>query len=181
MCSTHAENHFVGIWGLVCVLVLTGLAVLVLTADFLQEFPDAGIATDQDIVVDDEAMGTTVDRLAQIGAMVDALPSYPGTENVPATQRPCSTDSGDLFQPTVSRSWALTAGVSADALVESIAVDLADVGWTVPAAVNGGDRQPVTFDARDGWSAVGSLFLTYEEDAVVIEVSISDEHPCTLR
>lgn len=178
MRSADAENHFVGIWGLVCVLVLTGVAVLKLTADFVQ---DVGIATDQDIVVDDEAMGTTVDHLAQVGAMVDALPSYPDTESGPATQRPCSTDSGDLFQPAVSRSWALTAGVSADALVESIAVDLADAGWTVPAAVNGSHRQPVTFDARDGWSAVGSLFFTYEEDAVVIEVSISDEHPCRLR
>jgi len=149
-----------------------------LTADLLQGF---GIATDRHIVVDEELMGATVDRLTHVKGMVDALPSYPGSDSGPTTQRQrCSTDSGDLFQPNVSRRWALSDGVSADAVGESITADLANAGWTVEADVDGRDPQSLTFEASDGWTAVGSLH-TYEADAVILSVYIDGEQPCRLR
>lgn len=171
-------SHFVGIRALVCILVLTGVAVLMLTADFLQGF---GIATDRDIVVDEELLGATVDRLTDVEVMVDALPSYPGTDSGSTTQRRrCLTSSGDLLQPEVSRRWALSDGVSADAVGEAVAADLADAGWRVEADVDGRDPQRMTFEASDGWTAVGSLF-TYEADAVIIDVYIDGEQPCRIR
>jgi len=158
--------------GSLVALAIVGAVGLVRVVDWL----------DRDIVVDEDTMRTTVERLGEVRAMLDALPTYPGTESAPVAQTDCSADSGDLFQPSVSRVWTLTSGADQEAVVASIAAQLTDAGWTVPPTSNRfGDREPVRFDPGEGWSAVGSLFSTFDGEAVVVEVRIRGARPCALR
>lgn len=168
---------FVGLRALVCILVLTGVAVLALTIDHLR---DVGYATSGYIVVDDELMDTTVDQLATVEDMVGALPAYPGTEAGRTTLQRCSTDSGDLFQPSVQRAWASADDISTVALRQTVAADLAAAGWTVHDAAAGTDVQLLTFDASGGWTASGSVSSSYG-GLVHLSVRIDGDPPCRLR
>jgi hypothetical protein len=87
------------------------------------------------------------------------LPVYAGTEARPASRLDCGADSGDLFQPGLIRTWSLLPGTETEPIVAAIAEELTAAGWTVPTTSNRcGYREPVTFDAAEGWGAGGSLF-----------------------
>jgi hypothetical protein len=131
------------------------------------------------IEVDEDAMRVTTDHLDEVGSMLDSLPAYAGTEAGPVSRLDCGADSGDLFQPGVIRTWSLLPGTEPEPVVAAIAEELTAAGWTVPATSNRfGDREPVTFDADEGWGARGSLFSTVDGEAVILEVRIRDAHPC---
>jgi hypothetical protein len=133
------------------------------------------------IEVDEDAMRTTSEHLDEVGSMLDSLPAYAGTEAGPALRLDCGADSGDLFQPGVMRTWSVLPGTEPEPVVAAIAEELTAAGWTVPATSNRvGDREPVTFDADEGWGAGGSLFSTYDGEAVIVEVRIRDARPCRL-
>jgi hypothetical protein len=162
-------------------VALVGLAV-VLGVVVLEELSDSlGIATDEDIVVDEATMGTTTSRLRTIGRALNELPSYEGATAEPAEQSDCVTDSGDLFQPSVGRIWTITGSEGGpDAVAEAIGKDLSQVGWSVGEQDQFGDRE-VVLESGDGWTARGSLFVTYERDAVVVDVGIANATPCSLE
>jgi hypothetical protein len=50
----------------------------------------------------------------------------------------------------------------------------------VPASNRHGVHEPMTFDAEQGWRAVGSLYATFDGEAVV-EVRIRGARPCHLE
>ena len=133
------------------------------------------------IEVDDAAMRTTTERLDEVASTLDSLPTYAGTEAGPASRLDCAGDSGDLFQPAVIRTWTLLPGTEPEPVVAAVAEGLTAAGWTVPTTSNRfGDREPVTFDAGERWGAGGSLFTTFDGDAVIVEVRIRGARPCRL-
>jgi hypothetical protein len=131
------------------------------------------------IEVDEDAMSTTTERLDEVRSMLDSLPVYAGTEARPASHLDCGADSGDLFQPGLIRTWSLLPGTDTEPIVAAIAEELTAAGWTVPTTSNRfGYREPVTFDAAEGWRAGGSLF--HDGEAVMVEVRMRGAHPCRL-
>lgn len=162
---------------IVALELLALAAVAVIALDQIDQLiPD--LATDDDIVVDDAELEITTARLDEVERALDSLPVYPGTAADGARQGPCATDSGDLFQPHVSRMWGLENG-SVGGVVQAIGDDLAELGWTVGNPNQFGDLE-LTLDSGDGWRATGVVYPTFEEDAVGVEVRIADARPCRL-
>lgn len=141
-----------------------------------------------EIVEDAEVMALTVERLTRLQPYIDDLPTYPGTTAEAATVTRCGSDSGDVFQPSVHRTWTVHDPSDMTEVAERIADDLRDAGWSVPPTPSRwGDIGPITFVTAEGWRATGSIFTfdpaPYREpgqSTVSVSAHIDDLVPCSI-
>ncbi|MDQ1403926.1 MAG: hypothetical protein QOG03_2242 [Actinomycetota bacterium] len=129
--------------------------------------------------VNQPALHRTMARLRDIQVELDALPAYETRSPSHAFRSGCSDDSGDLFQPSVSREWK-TVPAQANALTIQIATDLVKRGWE-------GTLTPDRFGniylhtMRGGRRATAEVYSSYEFDIVAVEARVHGDEPCRKR
>lgn len=178
--QTHLGETRLGWWIGLGGLLLAAMAIaawLALTG--LSHWLDSDIATDSDIVIDKAQMEATRGRLDRVQRVLDSLPDYPGTATRSTMRTHCYTDSGDLFQPSVTRTWSL-AGSSVTEITPMIARDLRALGWRVQPKPDDPDTLAVSLNSDGGLFARGSLYVTFGA-TVELHVRAGGTPPCSLR
>lgn len=155
----------VGVIGLAAI----ALASVVLSAD------DGG-----PIKTDAPKMATTKARLGQVAARFERITIASATAG-DISVHGCTTDSGDLFQPSAEAGWKPPKARQAQAMDEA-AERLAADGWVVKGA-SGSDEREISMTSSQGWTATGYLFsyqnLPDEPPMVAVDVHIENAEPCT--
>ncbi len=136
------------------------------------------IPREPEFVIDHGVMIETRARLRELQTEFDSLPRLGGTRAPPADQDGCGEDSGDVFQPSATRSWFLLRA-DADQVAGQIANELRRLGWQ-------GDPQPTAFgdyhltSERRSWTARAQV-TRLGGRVIVIIAHVKDARPCRLR
>lgn len=151
--------------------------VVLLGVTVWSAFPDENPQTESD----PREFSLTQRRLRELKVEFDRL-DIAGTPRArPATVHGCSTDSGEVLQPFVVRTWAVRKTETKE-IARSIADALVALGWSGEAVPDQFDRYLLRSE-REGWNAtVVAWYDTFDgKTEVFIQSRVQDARPCRLK